>query len=257
MSAAGKVLVVVGGVAVTTASLWWWLKEHPVIPPPPTCSDYHTESECAAHGCYWYSGSCHVAPEPPPEFHYDCIIEPITGLILCGLVEGVGTDQCDPYGTPDKCWTKIPCSSDAECGAGAKCWEGQCYWKASVPYQEYLDWEGSRTVSVKFEFEKRKVGNQFLGSLEFQLAPWNVGCGPHVRIYLLRNGQRVRTVYDQVHPDMAWTSGDPYIRTDPITFSMAAEAIDGMEFLCRCERGFPYYSWSAVMTKIHCQYLFI
>jgi len=257
MSAAGKVLVVVGGVAVTAASLWWWLTKQPVIPPSPTCSDYHTVSECTAHGCYWYNGACHSVPESPLEFHSECIIEPFTGLIMCSLVEGAGTDLCDPYAPPDVCWSQIPCSSDAECGAGAKCWEGQCYWKASVPYQEYLDWEGTRTVSVIFEFEKRKVGNQFLGSVEFNLAPNNIGCDPRLKIYLLRNGQRVRTVYDQIHSGIPTTFGDPYVRTDPITFGMTAEAIDGIEFWCKCNRGFPWYTWSAVMTKIHCQYLFI
>lgn len=250
--ALGKALVVIGGTVVTAGAIWW-LSQQKL---KPKCDDYHTESECVAHGCYWWGGACHVAPESPPDYHYACIKDPTTGFIMCSLVEGAGTDLCDPY-APDACWAQIPCSSDIDCGTGAGCWEGQCYWKANVPYQEHLDWEGTREVSVSFEFEKRVIGNQFMGSIEFNLAPWNVGCDPHIRIYLIRNGQRVRTVYDQFQSGVPTTLGDPHIRTDPITFGMAAEAIDGIEVWCKCERGFPWHTWSAVMTKVHCQYLFI
>jgi len=35
-------------------------------PPTPTCSDYTTEEECTAAGCYWYEDACHEEPQPTP-----------------------------------------------------------------------------------------------------------------------------------------------------------------------------------------------
>lgn len=34
-----------------------------VTPPTPTCSDYTTEEECTAAGCYWYEDACHSEPQ--------------------------------------------------------------------------------------------------------------------------------------------------------------------------------------------------
>lgn len=34
-----------------------------VTPPTPACSDYTTEEECTAAGCYWYEGACHSEPQ--------------------------------------------------------------------------------------------------------------------------------------------------------------------------------------------------
>ncbi|MCD6271129.1 hypothetical protein J7J24_02135, partial [bacterium] len=35
-------------------------------PPTPTCSDYTTEEECTAAGCYWYEDACHEEAQPTP-----------------------------------------------------------------------------------------------------------------------------------------------------------------------------------------------
>lgn len=35
-------------------------------PPQPTCSEYTTQEDCEANGCYWYDGSCHSEPPLPP-----------------------------------------------------------------------------------------------------------------------------------------------------------------------------------------------
>ncbi len=37
-----------------------------VTPPTPTCSDYTTEEECTAAGCYWYEDACHEEEQPAP-----------------------------------------------------------------------------------------------------------------------------------------------------------------------------------------------
>jgi len=257
MGAAGKALIVVGGTVITTGLILWWLKEHPLVPPTPTCEDVATESECISAGCYWYDGGCHSTPKPPPEMHYDCIIEPTLGLIMCGLVEGEGDSLCDPFAPPDYCWEKISCTSDAECGMGAKCWGGRCYWTATPPNIQSLDWDGKHVEQIRFDFDERVIGNKVMGEVRFTLDPWNVGCGPHVRIYLIRDGKRVKKIYDKTHEDLPWATGDPVSRPDPIVVFCEAEAVDGIEFWCRCERGFPWYSHSLVLTGVHCQFMYI
>lgn len=253
MSGVGKALVVIGGTVVTAGLVWWWLKEHPIVPPKPKCEDYKTESECAAAGCYWYNNKCHSTPEAPPETHYDCIKDPMTGLIMCSLVEGAGDNICDPFAPPDYCWDKVPCSLDKNCGVGAKCWEGTCYWTAN----ELLDWEGTHVYQIRFDFEKRVVGNKLMGDIGFKLDAWNVDCTPHVKIYLIRDNKRVRCIYDHMHEGLPWTWGDPAYRTDPFSVFIAAEAVDGIEFWCKCTRGFPWDSFSPVLIKVHAQYLYL
>ena len=252
MSGVGKVLVVLGGVAVTAGALWWWFTRYPtngVI----VCENFKTESECTAASCYWYDGSCHEYPPHDPDEHFACVKDPMTNLILCTLVDGAGTDQCDPFAPPDLCWDKVACDTDSNCGVGAKCWNNKCYWTAN----EYLDWTGEQTLSTFFEFDKRVVGNKIIGDVTFTLPPWNIGCTPRLKIFLVRDGKRVKTVYNQEHAGFGITYGDPYSRVDPIVKFMSAEAADGIEFECGCNRGFPWYSWSKVLTSVNCQYIYI
>lgn len=251
MSAVGKALFAVGGTVITAGIVWWWIREHP---PVPKCSDYITESECTEHGCYWYNNKCHSTPEAPPDTHYDCIKDPMTGLIMCGLVEGTGVNKCDPYAPPDFCWSKVGCESDRDCGTGAKCWDNRCYWLAN----EYLDWDSEvQKEWVKFSFKKRVVGNKIMGgSITFTLAPWKFSCAPHVKIYLVRDGKRVRTVYDKYHVNMDATFFEPVTRTDPIeVIFFEAEAADSIELWCMCEVwGFPP---EPLLTGFHSQFIYL
>ena len=251
MSGLGKALVVIGGVAATVGALWWWLTryENGLI----ICENYKTENECVGAGCYWYNGGCHEYPEHDLKYHFECIKDPMTNLILCTLLEGVGVDQCDPYASPELCWDKVSCDTDSNCGAGAKCWENKCHWTAN----EHLDWEGEQLYSVVFEFDKRVIGNKLMGDVGFMLAPWNVACAPYLAIHLIRNGKRVKTIYNKEHEGMAGTWGEPYVRTDTLSVFTSPEAVDGIEFECYCLRGFPWYSRSAVLSKVHCQYMYI
>ena len=253
MSAVGKALFVVGGTVITAGVLWWWLKEHPVVPPTLTCEDATTESECINAGCYWYNNKCNSTPEAPPETHYDCIKDPMTGLIICGLVEGAGVNRCDPFAPPYYCWDKVPCTSDRDCGIGAKCKDNKCYGTAN----ELLDWEGSHVRQIRFDFEKRVVGNKLMGDIGFKLDKMNVDCDPHVEIHLIRDGKRFKRIYKEEHEGLPWTWGDPAYRTDPFSVFMTAEAVDGIEFWCKCTRGFPWNSFSDVLIKVHAQFLYL
>lgn len=254
MSAVGKALVVVGGTVITAGVVWLWLREHPIVT---TCEDITNESECIDAGCYWYNNKCHSTPEAPPGTHYDCIKDPMTGLIMCAMVEGEGVNKCDPFAPPDYCWKEVPCTSDRDCGVGAKCWDGRCYWTATPPNVQSLDWEGTHVEQIRFDFEKRIIGNKVMGSVIFTLDPWNVGCTPHLKVYLIRDGKRIKTIYDRKHEGLDWAYGDPVTRPDSIVIFHDAEAVDGIEFWCKCDRGFPYYSHSFVLTGIHCQLLYI
>ena len=253
MSAVGKALVVVGGTVITAGLVGLWLKEHPIVPPKPKCEEYFTESECIGAGCYWYNNRCNEYPEHPTETHYDCTKDPMTGLILCSLIEGAGDDKCDPYSPPDFCWSKVGCESDRECGTGARCWNGRCYWLAN----EYLNWEGKAKEWVKFSFESRVIGNKIIGgSITFTLAPWKFSCAPHVRIYLVRDGKRVRTVYDKYHESMSETYFDPVTRTDPIeVVFFEAEAVDGIEVWCMCE--IWWLPSEPILTGVHSQFAYL
>jgi len=254
MSVTGKVLVGVGGTVITAGIIYWWLREHPLVP---TCEDITTESECRQASCYWYEDKCHSFPQPPPDMHYECVRDPVFNLIMCGLVEGTGDSSCDPFASPEHCWDKLSCISDDECGLGAKCWKNKCYWTATPPHVQNLDWDGTHVEKIRFDFEERIIGNKVMGEVVFTLDPWNVGCGAHLRIYLIRNGQRVKRIYDKTHEDLAWTTGDPFTRPDPIVVFFPAEAVDGIEFWCRCERGAPWWSHSLVLTGVHCQFMYI
>ena len=254
MSALGKALFAVGGTAITAGVLWWWLKEHPVVPPTLTCEDINTESECTSAGCYWYGSKCHSTPEPPPEMHYDCIRDPTLGLIMCGLVEGAGENKCDPFAPPDYCWGKVPCTSDSDCGVGAKCSEGKCYGTAN----ELLDWDTTHVARrIRFDFDERVVGNKLIGEIGLKLYAWNIHCSPKVVIYLIRDGKRIKRIYYQEHVKLPTTYGDAFYRTDVFSVFMSAEAVDGIEFECACTRGFPWFSFSDVIFKVHAQFLYL
>jgi hypothetical protein len=247
MSNVGKVLAIGGGIAVAAGIIWWLYQQQaqavtPVTPTP-------------------------TPPTPPtPTTHYDCVKDKATGLIMCGEVEGAGVNQCDPYAPPDACWDKVSCSSQADCGTGARCWgaeppsaflpfgrKGKCYWTAN----EYLNYEGAIVRTTRFTFEKRVIGNKLFGDIGFKLGAPNVGCDPHVWIYVIRDGKRVKTIYDKKHEGMPWTWTDPAYRTDTFAVFMEAEAADGIEIECKCERGFPWNSFSDVLTKVHAQYMFV
>lgn len=50
--------------------------------PPDECKDYYTESECLAHGCYWYDDACHGEPkdEEDEEFPWLPVVVAIGGI---------------------------------------------------------------------------------------------------------------------------------------------------------------------------------
>jgi hypothetical protein len=226
MNALGKALAIAGGTAVAAGIIWrlYQQQAQAVTPTPPT-----------------------------PETHFECIKDPATGLIMCGEVEGAGVNQCDPYALPDACWDKVPCSLQSDCGTGARCWNGKCYWTAN----EYLDYEGAIVQLTRFTFEKRVVGNKILGEVGFKLNPYAYGCDPYLKIYLIRDGQRVKTVYNKKHEGMPTTLGDPFSRTDVFAVFMESEAVDGIEFEGRCELGFPWFSHCNVLYKVHAQLIFV
>ena len=254
MSKIGEALVVVGGSVVVGGLIYWYFKQQPPVPPPPECEDYPSESECLAHDCYWYEGACHSSPPSPPDKHYACGIDEAVGLIGCYLVEGAGADECDPFASPDFCWGQVACSADMDCGSGAKCWEGKCYWLAN----ELLDYSGGRVESVKFMFEDRCIGNKLMGgNITFTLPAWNAFRDPHVKIFLLRDGKRVKKIYDEWHNMLPATFGEAYIRTDMLpAIYLDAEAIDGIEFWCMGYWFFGLYAMP-VMTEVHSQYVYI
>ena len=240
----GKALVVLGGTAVAAGVVWWWLSQQKL---KPKCEDYHTESECLAHGCYWYNGACHKSM---PDYHYGCIKDPNSGLIVCTLLEGAGADTCDPYQSRDQCWSEITCDSDDNCGYGAKCWENHCYWLAN----ELLDWEHDVVhQQVTFEFEKRIVGNKLLGgNITFKNPMWNQGCHPNLNIWLLRDGERVKKILDKDYPSMIMGESKTY----PLDVAyFTAEAVDGIEFYAQCYGLLPFPA--DCLTAIHSQFMYM
>jgi len=76
----GMAVTIVGGIVmsvlpgkakiagVVPLGIGLWMMLQPFIPPSPgpACSDYTTEADCAAKGCYWYDGACHSSPKPEP-----------------------------------------------------------------------------------------------------------------------------------------------------------------------------------------------
>jgi len=55
-------------------------------PPPPDCDKYYTETECLAHGCYWWGDACHGEPEVPPEEFPWLTVAIVAGVAIIGAV---------------------------------------------------------------------------------------------------------------------------------------------------------------------------
>lgn len=216
----GKALVVLGGTAITAGTIWWWLSQQEPKPPP------------------------------PPPYHYECIKDPDTGLIVCALLEGAGTDTCDPYKPPDQCWSEIPCDSDDECGYGAKCWENRCYWTAN----ELLDWEHDVVHNwVFFEFDERVVGNKLMGGNVTFKNPWgNQGCSPKLGIHLVRDDVAVKKIFEKEYPLMLMGESKMY-PLEAVFFD--AEAVDGILFWCKCHGILPFPA--DCLIKIHSQLVYL
>jgi len=82
-----------GGILVAGGLAYWYLSQQNGNGNGAKCEDYTTESECEAHGCYWYFGSCHNLPPG---------VEPCELLGEC--YPGVaGWQRCDMYDNLCRC----------------------------------------------------------------------------------------------------------------------------------------------------------
>lgn len=66
---AGGAVLAVGGLA------YWYLSQQNGNGNGVKCEDYNAQTECEAHGCYWYNGTCHSAQPPPHGCIGPCMYE--------------------------------------------------------------------------------------------------------------------------------------------------------------------------------------
>jgi len=88
-------LLIIGGTILTAGGLayWYLLQQNGNGPSPTKCEDYKSQSECLAHGCYWYFNSCHKMPHG---------VEPCELLGEC--YPGVtGWQRCDGFDNLCRC----------------------------------------------------------------------------------------------------------------------------------------------------------
>lgn len=120
---------------------------------PPECSDYTTQAECTAAGCYWWSdNTCHSTPETPP----DC--EGYTNNMDC-IAAGCYWWSGSCHSTPPQLCSDL--NNEIEClSYGCFWYDGSCHAapKSEIPYWWWIPVVAGVSIIGLYIAAKKKKG---------------------------------------------------------------------------------------------------
>jgi len=101
---------------------------------PPNCSDYTTQTECEAAGCYWWNDSCHDVPNTcSPEGATQCFGE---DMYVC--TSGAWVLQQENH--PDCLGECAEYHNKTDCVLAGCYWYKKYFWEMEKCYSERYDW---------------------------------------------------------------------------------------------------------------------